>query len=154
MTLDAHLGAQLHIFGSPVRGYHWLFQLEFHICLANVLQRKQDPILFHIWEIHFHIQVCIVNDIRCVVLIISLRDFIIVLDEFKLFAKIAIVINKVCPMVRVGIIPGVFILTADFHSLLHVLIKLLKFIPYLCSRLLNFSDPLNGLMLNNFSCLG
>ena len=79
----------------------------------------------------------------CVVLIISLRDFIIVLDAFKFFAKIAIVINKVCPMVWFGIIPDVSILTADFHSLLHSLIKLLKRIPYLHSCLLDVGDPMN-----------
>ena len=64
---------------------------------------------------HFHIQACIFKDIRCVVLIIRLRDFIIVVDALKLFAKIATVINKVCPMVGFGIIPDVSILTAVFH---------------------------------------
>ena len=94
-------------------------------------------------KIHFHIQVCIVKDIRFVVLIISLRDFIIVLDTFKFFAKVAIILNKFCPMVGVGLIPYVSIFTADFYSLLHVLIELLKRILYLCSRLLGVGDPLN-----------
>ena len=35
---------------------------------------------------HFYIQVCIVKEISCVVLIISVRDLIIVLDAFKFFA--------------------------------------------------------------------
>ena len=93
---------------------------------------------------HFYIQVCIVKDIRCVVLIISLRDFIIIVDAFKLFAKIAIVLNKVCPMVGVGFIPDISILTAAFRFLLHGLIELLKRIFYLSSRLLDVGDSLNG----------
>ena len=95
-------------------------------------------------KIHFHVQVCIVKDIRRVVLIIRLRDFIIIVDAFKLFAKIAIIINMVCPMVGVGLIPHVSILTADFHSVLHGLIEFLRRIPYLRSRLLNVGEPLNG----------
>ena len=63
---------------------------------------------------HFHIQVCIVKNIRYVVLIISLRYFIIVVDAFKFFVEITIIINKVFPMVGVGLIPNVSILIADF----------------------------------------
>ena len=93
---------------------------------------------------HFHIQVCIVKEISCVVLIIILRDFIIIVDAFKLFAKIAIVLNKVCPMVGVGPIPDISILTEDFHFLLHGLIELLKLIFYLSCCLLDVGDSLNG----------
>ena len=93
---------------------------------------------------HFHIQVCIVKYIRCVVLIISLRDFIFIVDAFKFFAKIAIVLNKVCSMVGVGFIPDISILTAAFHFLLHGLIKNLKRIFYLSSCLLGVVDSLNG----------
>ena len=93
---------------------------------------------------HFHIQVCIVKDIMCVVLIIGLRDFIIIVDALKLFAKIAIVLNKVCTMVGVGLFPDIFILTAAFHFILHGLIELLKRIFYLSRCLLDFGDSLNG----------
>ena len=92
---------------------------------------------------HFHIQVCIVKDIRCVVLIISLRDFIIIVDAFKFFVEISVVINKVLPMVRVGLIPNISILTAAFHFLLHSLIKILKRIFYIISHLLNAGESLN-----------
>ena len=93
---------------------------------------------------HFHIQVCIVKDIRCVFLIISLRDLIIIVDAFKLFAKITIVLNKVCPMVGVELITYISIPTAAFHFILHGLIKLLKRIFYLRCRLLDVGDSLNG----------
>ena len=95
-------------------------------------------------KIHFHIQVCIVKDSRCVFLIISLRYFIIVIDAFKLFAKIAIVLNKIFPMVRVSLIPNLSILPVAFDSLLHGFINIFKCIPYLRSHLLDVGDPLNG----------
>ena len=95
-------------------------------------------------QIHFHIQVCIVKDIRCVVLIIILRGFIIIVNAFKFFAKIAIVLNKVCSMVGVGLIPDISILAAAFHFLRHGLIELLKRIFYLSSRLLDVGDSLNS----------
>ena len=93
---------------------------------------------------NFHIQVCIIKDIRCLVLIISLRDFIMIADAFKFFAKKVIVLNKVCSMVRVGFIPDISILAAYFHFLLHGLIKLLICIFYLSSCLLDVGDILNG----------
>ena len=71
---------------------------------------------------HFHIKVCIVKDIRCVFLIISLRDFIIVVDAFNFFAKTAIVLNNVFPMVVVGLIPYVSILTEALYYILNGLI--------------------------------
>ena len=91
-------------------------------------------------KIHFHIQVCIVKYIRCVILILSLSDFIIILDAFKSFTKIAIVLNKVCPMVGVELITYISIPTADFHFILHGLIGLLKRIFYLSFRLINVGD--------------
>ena len=95
-------------------------------------------------QIHFYIEVCIVKDIRCVVLIISLGYFIIFVDAFKLFTKIVIVLDKVCPTVGVGFIPDIPILTAYFHFLLHGLIKMLKRIFYISSHLLDVGDSLNG----------
>ena len=80
---------------------------------------------------HLLIQVCIVKDIRCVVLIISLSYFIIVVYAFKLFAKFSIVLNKVYPMVRFGLIPDLSILAAAFSCLMHGIIKILKLITYL-----------------------
>ena len=67
-----------------------------------------------------------------------------IIDAFKFFVKIAIALNKVCPMVGVGFIPDISILTADFRFLLHGLIELLKRIFYLSSRLLDVGDSLNG----------
>ena len=90
-------------------------------------------------------QVCTVKYIRCVFLIISLRDLIIIVDAFKLFAKITIVLNKVFPMVGVGFIPNISILAAYFHFLLHGLIKLLKRIFYLSSHLLDIGNSPNDL---------
>ena len=81
----------------------------------------------------------------CVVLIIRLRYFIIIVDTFKLFVKIAIVLKKVCSMVEVGIIPDISILPAAFRFLLHGLIELMKRIFYLRSRLLGVGYSLNGL---------
>ena len=103
---------------------------------------------------HFHIKVFIVKYTRSVVLIIRLRDFIIIVDAFKFFAKIAIDINKVYPMVVVGFIPDIFILTADYLFFLHGLTKRLKHIFYLSICLLSVGDSLNGWTFDHCAPLG
>ena len=143
MALDAHLGTQLHTFviqdGVIIGYFNWN-----DIFVLPTFDNASKLLSFNIsGKSHARIKVCIVKDIMCIVLITGLRYFIIVVDAFKFFAKIAIVLNKVYPMVRVGPIPNVSILAADFHSLLHGLVEILKHIPYLCSRLLNVGDPLN-----------
>ena len=44
-------------------------------------------------------------------------------------------------MAGVGIIPDVSTLTVAFHSLLHILMKILKRILYFRSRLFDVGDP-------------